>query len=219
MKSGHGSFRWKRTRPGSTIWTSRTRSFRSLAAAPRYRSKENLTSSAVTGSPLWNFTPLRRTNSYVRPSFDTVHDSARLGVLSPAGIGFTSASWMAYSTMNGLMNASVSIGSSQREARVTWSPQVSVPSGAAPAGPVKADSSSRRTSVTLPERAMESPVMAPPPVCWSSRREGGSRPCELRRVAGDGRALHQALVACAVEGRRAVEDAAIVPDDQVALHI
>ena len=56
-------------------------------------------------------------------------------MLSPAGIGFTSASWMAYSTMNGLMNASVSLGSSQREARVTWSPQVSVPSGAAAAGP------------------------------------------------------------------------------------
>src|SRR5439155_247292 len=87
MKSGHGSLKWKRTRPGSTIWTSRTRSLRSLAAAPRYRSKENLTSSAVTGPPLWNFTPLRRTNSYVRPSFDTVHDSARLRESSPAGSG------------------------------------------------------------------------------------------------------------------------------------
>jgi hypothetical protein len=27
----------------------------------------------------------------VRPSFDIVHDSARLGVLSPPGIGFTRA--------------------------------------------------------------------------------------------------------------------------------
>jgi len=63
MKSGHGSFRWKRTRPGSTICTSRTRSCRSLAAAPLYRSNENFTSSAVTGSPLWNFTFFRRTNS------------------------------------------------------------------------------------------------------------------------------------------------------------
>src|SRR5262249_19198109 len=153
MKSGHGSFRWKRTRPGSTTWTSRTRSLRSLAAAPRYRSNENLTSSAVTGSPLWNFTPLRRTNSYVRPSLDVVHDSARLGVLSPAGIGFTRASWIAYSTMNGLMKASVSLGSSQRAASVTWSPHVSVPSGAAAAGPVGAERSSRANSERIPARA------------------------------------------------------------------
>src|SRR3989442_6987505 len=94
MKSGHGSLRWIRTRPGSTIWTSRTRSLSSFADAPRYRSNENLTSAAVTGSPLWNFTPRRITNSYVRPSFDAVHDSARLGVLLFPGIGFTSASWM-----------------------------------------------------------------------------------------------------------------------------
>src|SRR2546422_2967459 len=76
------------------------------------------------------------------PSFDVVHDSARLGVLSPAGIGFTSASWIAYSTMNGLMNASVSLGSSHFAARVTWSPHVSVPSGAATAGPAMAASNS-----------------------------------------------------------------------------
>ena len=31
--------------------------------------------------------------------------------------------------MNGVMNASVSLGSSQRAARVTWTPQVSVPAG------------------------------------------------------------------------------------------
>ncbi len=86
------------------------------------------------------------------PSFETVHDSARLGVLSPAGIGFTTASWMAYSTMNGLMNASVSPGSSQRAARVTCSPHVSVPSGAAAAGPATAASNSRTISATLIER-------------------------------------------------------------------
>ncbi len=80
MKSGHGSFRCKRTRPGSTAWISRTRSLRIFAPEPLYRSKENFTSVAVTGSPLWNFAPLRRTNSYVSPSFDCVNDSARLGV-------------------------------------------------------------------------------------------------------------------------------------------
>jgi hypothetical protein len=67
-------------RPGSTIWTSRTLSLNSVAAVPRYRSNENFTSSAVTGSPLWKRTPLRRTNSHVRPSLDMVHDSARHGV-------------------------------------------------------------------------------------------------------------------------------------------
>src|SRR5215468_10729288 len=131
MKSGQGSLRTKRTRFGATTWTSFTLSLSSLAPLPLYLSNVNFTSSAVTGSPLWNFVPLRRTNSYVRPSLETVHDSARLGVLSPPGIGFTSASWTAYNTMKGLMNASVSPGSSQFAARVTWIPQVSVPSGAA----------------------------------------------------------------------------------------
>src|SRR2546425_383310 len=44
--------------------------------------------------------------------------------------------------MNGLMNASVSLGSSHFAARVTWSPHVSVPSGAATAGPAMAASNS-----------------------------------------------------------------------------
>src|SRR5215471_1291140 len=68
------------------------------------------------------------------PSLDTVHDSARHGVLSPPGMGFTRASWMAYSTRKGAMKASVSFGSSQRAARVTCTPHVMVPSGAAAAG-------------------------------------------------------------------------------------
>src|SRR5262245_3539633 len=133
MKSGHGSLRMKRTRPGSTTCTSRTRSLRSFTPEPLYRSKENFTSPAVTGSPLWNFTPFRRTNSYVSPSFDCVHDSARLAVLGPAGMGFTIASCRAYSTMNGVMMPSVSAGSSHREASVMWTPHVMVPSGAAAA--------------------------------------------------------------------------------------
>ena len=56
---------------------------------------------------------------YDRWSLASVHDSARLGVVSPAGIGRTIASWIAYMTMNGVLNASVSAGSSQREASVT----------------------------------------------------------------------------------------------------
>jgi hypothetical protein len=59
---------------------------------PRYRSNENFASSAVTGSPLWNFVPLRSTNSKTSPSADTLHDSARLGAMARPGIGFTSAS-------------------------------------------------------------------------------------------------------------------------------
>ena len=35
----------------------------SLRAGSRTRSKENLTSSAVSSSPLWNLTPLRSLNS------------------------------------------------------------------------------------------------------------------------------------------------------------
>jgi hypothetical protein len=66
-----------------------------VAATPLYRSKENFTSSALTGSPLWNFTPLRRTNSYVSPSLETAHDSARLGAIAWPGMGLTSASWRA----------------------------------------------------------------------------------------------------------------------------
>src|SRR2546426_12814003 len=43
-------------RPGSTISTAAALSLSAFAEMPRYRSNENLTSSAVTGSPLWNST-------------------------------------------------------------------------------------------------------------------------------------------------------------------
>jgi hypothetical protein len=44
-------------------------SLRIFAPAPLWRSNENFTSAAVTGSPLWNVAFLRMTNSYVsRPS-------------------------------------------------------------------------------------------------------------------------------------------------------
>jgi len=51
-KSGHGSLRTKRTRLAPAACTSRTLSLSSLAPPPVYRSNENFTSSAVTGSPL-----------------------------------------------------------------------------------------------------------------------------------------------------------------------
>ena len=50
-------------------------------------------------------------------------------MVRPPGIGFSIASWSAYMTMNGVLNASVSAGSSQRAASVTWSPQRSSPAG------------------------------------------------------------------------------------------
>src|SRR3989442_1593938 len=66
------------------------------------------------------------TNSYVSPSFDCVNDSARLGVLRPAGIGFTSASCSAYSTMNGAMIPSGSAGWIHRHPREMYPPQARV---------------------------------------------------------------------------------------------
>ena len=93
MKSGKGSWRWKRTRDGLTISTSRTRSLRTLPTLERR--KLNFTSSAVKGSPLWNLSPSRSLKSYTRWSALTVHDSARLGAIRLPGIGFTRASCMA----------------------------------------------------------------------------------------------------------------------------
>ena len=80
---------------------------------------------------------------------DWLHASASDGVLSPAGMGFTSASWIAYRTMNGLMNASVSLGSSHLAASVTCRPQVSVPSGAAWAGAARATTASTTSRATI----------------------------------------------------------------------
>src|SRR5262245_16959297 len=59
--------------------------------------------------------------------------------MSPAGIGLAMASCTAYITMNGVLNASVSAGSSHRAASVTCRAQRSSPVGAdlpacAPAG-------------------------------------------------------------------------------------
>src|SRR5215813_10434086 len=128
MKSGNGSCRWKRTRAGLTISTSRTRSLSTLPTLERW--KLNFTSSAVNGSPLWNFSPSRSLKSYVSPSLDIVHDSARLGVMRLPGIGFTTASCSAYNTQNGVRKPPVtSPGSNHAGASVTYRAQRSSPSG------------------------------------------------------------------------------------------
>ena len=87
--------------------------------APLARRKLNFTSSAVKGSPLWNLSPSRSLNSYTRWSGLTFHDSARLGVSMPPGIGFTRASCIAVSTQNGVMTPTTSPGSNQAGERVT----------------------------------------------------------------------------------------------------
>ena len=66
-----------------------------FAPPPRYRSKENFTSSAVTGSPLWNFIPGRSVNSALWPSLAMDHDSAMLSPDTVPGMGLSSASWSA----------------------------------------------------------------------------------------------------------------------------
>src|SRR5437870_2834509 len=80
------------------------------------------------------------------------------------------------------MNASVSPGSSQREARVTWTPQVIVPSGAAIAIPTDRGSSSRIASVTTPTRTMNG-LMTPPGaiVVDPCRAPPRRAPCRARR--------------------------------------
>src|SRR5438093_1641375 len=131
MKSGHGFLRRNRTRCASTASTAATCAFMVEEATPLYRSKENFTSSALNASPLWNFTPLRSTNSYVNPSLETVQDSARLGAIAWPGMGFTSPSWSAYRIMKGVMMPVVSAGSNHAGASEAWTAHVIVPSGTA----------------------------------------------------------------------------------------
>ena len=74
----------------------------------------------MKASPLWNFNPSRSLKSYTRPSALTVHDSARLGARRLPGIGFTSASCIAYSTQNGVRKLpATSPGSNHAGASVT----------------------------------------------------------------------------------------------------
>ena len=94
-----------------------------------------------------------------------LHDSASEGVLSPLGIGFTSASCSAYMTMKGVISASVSAVSSQRVASVTCTPHVTVPVGSAPTAP--GDSGARRAAATR----INSPCLMSSPSCFRTVRE------------------------------------------------
>src|SRR2546426_3279673 len=129
MKSGQGAFRRKRTVSGSTISTTSTCPCSSLAPAPLYRSKLNFTSSAVTGSPLWNLRPRRSLNSYMSPSGLSVHDSARLLPIFCPDIGRTSASWSAYSIPKGVICGGAVDGSNQVGAMVTGQAITASPAG------------------------------------------------------------------------------------------
>src|SRR5207302_4532973 len=58
---------------------------------------------------------------------DAEYDSAKHGASGSPGIGFTTASCNAYSTMNGVMIPGVSAGSNQVGANEICTPQVSCP--------------------------------------------------------------------------------------------
>src|SRR5262249_31458884 len=91
--------------------------------------KLKTTSSAVQGSPLWNFSPGRSLNSYVRPSGLSLHDSARAGPIRSPGSGRTTASWSAYRMPKGVIWAGVSAGSNQLGLSVTGMAYTSSPAG------------------------------------------------------------------------------------------
>src|SRR5262249_62127163 len=103
-------------------------------AVTLYRLSENFTSLGVSVPPLLNLAPLRSVKSYTRPSGAICHDSAMLGAIGLPGIAFTSASWIAYMTMNGVMIPWVSAGSNHVGASEMWTPHVIWPSGVAAAG-------------------------------------------------------------------------------------
>src|SRR5262245_14901997 len=75
--------------------------------------------------------------------------------------------------MNGLMKASVSPGSSQRAASVTWSPHVIVPSGAADTRLTRPASVSSRTSGRIAARTRRD-LMQPPEWLYRFARGGGA---------------------------------------------
>ncbi len=86
-KNGHGRVSVTRTVCGSTtvvlFWSM---NFEIRLAGPRFtvsmRLIEYLTASAVSGSPEWNFTPVRSRKVYVLPSFAAVMSCARCGPTS-----------------------------------------------------------------------------------------------------------------------------------------
>src|SRR5215470_2226140 len=84
-----------------------------------------------------------------------LHDSARLGAIGLPGIGFTTASCSAYSTMNGVITEGVSAGSNHVGASEMCTAQVTSPSGAATAG--DAMRSSSRTNAAACSLTMSPP--------------------------------------------------------------
>src|SRR4030095_8760028 len=100
--------------------------------------------------------------------------------------------------MKGVIRASVSPGSSQRETRVTWTPMVRVPSGAAVAGEALA-SNAARTAATSEERTR----ISKPPVGTVS---GTTLSSQWRRGLHLSRYRPWALGRDAVPDQRSVEE-------------
>src|SRR6266545_4842558 len=125
-------------------------------------------------SPLWNLTPLRRTNSYVSPSLDIVQDSASEGATALPGMGFTRPSWRAYSTMKGVMMPGVSAGSNQVGASETWTAHVIWPLG--PAALAGAAAARAAAAAMINFHARERVMVCPPLHCDKDRaRSRGAR--------------------------------------------
>jgi hypothetical protein len=91
---------------------------------------------------------------------DIVQDSASEGAMALPGIGFTSASCSAYSTMKGVMMPEVSAGSNQVGASETWTAQVIWPEGWAAAGAAAAvATATARANTNARERLMICPPL------------------------------------------------------------
>src|SRR5947207_8936633 len=90
-----------------------TLSCRTLALAPRYCSKVNLTSSGVTGEPSWNLIPGRSLNVADLKSGAISYDSARLGANVLPGMCLTRASCNASWKLYGVICGGFSWGSHQ----------------------------------------------------------------------------------------------------------
>src|SRR5215813_11116583 len=181
MKSGHGSFSWKRIVSGSTISTCRTRAWSSVAPAPLYRSKLNFTSSVVTGSPLWNFRPRRSLNSYVSPSGLSVQDSAKLLAIFCPGSGLTRPSWRAWRTPKGVICGGAVDGSNHVGAMVTWNARTTSPAGWAAAPSMMTNGSARAHSMTTARGRSERESMSI--TCSWTRESAESRATSSGRPA------------------------------------
>src|SRR5215468_5713198 len=115
-------------------------------------------------------------------------------------MGFTRASWMAYSTRKGAMKASVSFGSSQRVARVTCTPHVMVPSGAAAA--VAAPPSATSSAMGPMTARTRSAFMCPPEDSGGDVSDDAGRAQLVDLRAGDFEERGEDLVGVLTEERR-----------------